>query len=91
MVLVCTIICIPSSKIYIIILFVFFTHIMPVHGKRARGRPPKPHKRVNFKLSTELEAWLNETSERFGTTKTALVEEALHLLKKKRKNEPPPA
>lgn len=55
---------------------------MAKEAKRAVGRPPKPHRVMSFKLSLDVVDWLDKASERTGKTKTALVEEAVQLLKK---------
>lgn len=56
---------------------------------RGKGRPPKPHRAIYFKLAEGLADWLDEAAASTGRKKTAIVEEALDMLRKRWERSPP--
>lgn len=56
---------------------------------RGKGRPPKPHRGIYLKLAVDLADWLDEAAASTGRKKTAIVEEALDMLRKRWERTPP--
>ena len=51
--------------------------------------PPKPHRIGHFKLSEEFVDWLEASAAKYDWKKTAIVEEALRLLRTRWETRPP--